>query len=124
MDVSSETPDVTTKPKCYDFTNILVWTPPLFSDARRSHPSNEPAHHSGHNAQAARGNRLANNTAMDRGITPSRRGATASPTQPAQPRPGVGRPSWSVRQEVDLREAWGGGPRGEREREREREREV
>ena len=24
MDVSRETPDVTTKPKCYDLTNILV----------------------------------------------------------------------------------------------------
>ena len=26
MDVSRETPDVTTKPKCYDLTNILVCT--------------------------------------------------------------------------------------------------
>ena len=27
MDVLRETPDVTTKPKCYDFTSILAWHP-------------------------------------------------------------------------------------------------
>ena len=27
MDVSRETPDVTTKPKCYDLSNILVRNP-------------------------------------------------------------------------------------------------
>ena len=29
MDVSRETPDVTTRPKCYDLTNILVPNVPL-----------------------------------------------------------------------------------------------
>ena len=30
MDISRETPDFTTKPKCYDLTNILVYTTMLY----------------------------------------------------------------------------------------------